>query len=203
VVDTDMDTIPDATDNCPTTPNVTQVNSDGDAYGDACDPFPGISNSLPGVPTAVVGTPGGGEVSVAFTPGSDGGATVTYTVTSNPGGLTGTGSASPIVVTGLTNGTPYTFTVVATNFVGSSAASAPSAPVTPMGVPGKPLNVTAVGGIASAQVSFDPPASDNGSPINSYLVTSTPDGITANGAGSPITVTGLANATSYTFVVAA
>jgi hypothetical protein len=35
--DTDLDGVPDADDNCPAVPNVTQVNSDGDAEGDACD----------------------------------------------------------------------------------------------------------------------------------------------------------------------
>jgi hypothetical protein len=52
-------------------------------------------------------------------------------VTSNPGGITATGSASPITVKNLTIGTPYTFTVVATNGAGPGASSAPSAAVTP------------------------------------------------------------------------
>ncbi|MCQ6563458.1 hypothetical protein [Paenibacillus mendelii] len=40
-------------------------------------------------------------------------------------------TASPVTVTGLTNGIEYTFTVVATNVVGSSPASSPSNPVSP------------------------------------------------------------------------
>ena len=54
-----------------------------------------------------------------------------YTVTSNPGAITGTGTASPITVTGLTNGTLYTFTVVATNANGNSLPSAASNSVRP------------------------------------------------------------------------
>ena len=47
------------------------------------------------------------------------------------GGQTGTGTASPITVTGLTNGDSYTFTVKATNAIGTGPASAPSNAVTP------------------------------------------------------------------------
>jgi hypothetical protein len=38
VGDSDGDGIPDADDNCPTTPNADQVDTDGDGIGDACDP---------------------------------------------------------------------------------------------------------------------------------------------------------------------
>lgn len=90
--------------------------------------------TVPGAPTAVVGTAGNAQVSVAFTaPASNGGSAITgYIVTSSPGNITATGTASPIVVAGLTNGTSYTFTVRAVNKVGNSNASAASSSVTPV-----------------------------------------------------------------------
>jgi hypothetical protein len=243
---------------------------------------------VPGAPTIGTATAGSGQASVAFSaPGSDGGASISgYTVTSSPGSLTGTGSTSPILVTGLTNGTAYTFTVTATNSVGTSAASAASNSVKPMATqtitfnqpsdqsfgttptlsatttasgltvtfssgttgvctitsggvltflttgtctikadqagdsatqaattvsqsftvnavaPGAPTIGTATAGDATASVSFTAPSSNGGSTITNYRVTSS-GGQTATGTASPITVSGLTNGTSYTFIVQA
>ena len=64
--------------------------------------------------------------------------------------LPATGTASPITVTGLTNGTAYTFTVIATNVNGTSPASSASNSVTPSTVPGAPTIGTATAGNAQA-----------------------------------------------------
>ena len=96
--------------------------------------------TVPDAPTAVTATPGDTTATVYWTwPANTGGSDIiSYTATSSPGGLTVTVSSiyHQGTVTGLTNGTAYTFTVVATNAIGDSAASAASNSVTPVAVGG-------------------------------------------------------------------
>ena len=182
------------------------TNSVGTAYGDELTfTTNAVVTTVPGAPTGVSATAGNAQATITFTaPGSNGGSAITgYTVTSSPGGFTGTGSASPITVTGLTNGTAYTFTVIATNANGNSSASSASNSVTPSSVPGAPTIGTATAGNAQANVAFTVPASNGGSAITGYTVTSNPGNITGTGSASPIIVTGLTNGTVYTFTVIA
>jgi hypothetical protein len=88
---------------------------------------------VPNAPTIGTATGGNGSASVTFTaPANVGGGAITgYTVVSTPGNITGTGTSSPVTVSGLTNGTAYTFTVFATNVYGPSSLSAASNSVTP------------------------------------------------------------------------
>ncbi|MGC9194339.1 MAG: fibronectin type III domain-containing protein [Syntrophobacteraceae bacterium] len=73
-----------------------------------------------------------GAAQVRFTaPVSNGGSNIIlYTVTSNSG-QKASGPSSPITVKGLSAGTPYTFTVTATNKTGTSSPSKPSQSVSP------------------------------------------------------------------------
>jgi hypothetical protein len=113
-----------------------------------------ISAVVPGSPTIGTATAGNTQASVTFTaPASNGGAAISgYTVTSNPGGLTGTGTASPINVTGLTNGTAYTFTVTASNSAGTGSASAASNSVTPAAPLATSYTGTTAGGSVTAAI---------------------------------------------------
>lgn len=111
---------------------VTAVNSVGPSVASAPS-APVVPVSPPGTPTNVNVVGGDTVAVVSFTPPVvTGGTPITlYTVTSNPGGITATGSTSPITVTGLTNGIGYTFTVTATNSAGTSSVSDPSPSVVP------------------------------------------------------------------------
>lgn len=87
--------------------------------------------AAPTIGTAATTTPN--QVIISFTPGSNGGSTVTlYFASSTPGNLTATSTiGSPITFTNLTNGIQYTFVVYAVNAIGTSTASAVSNTVRP------------------------------------------------------------------------
>lgn len=93
--------------------------------------------TVPASPGQVVATAGNRQATVAFVPPTDnGGSEISgYEVIASPGNITATGTSSPIVVQGLSNGVAYTFAVKAINAAGESEASLPSAAVTPQAPP--------------------------------------------------------------------
>jgi hypothetical protein len=91
--------------------------------------------NVPSAPGSVAALPGDRRATVSWSAASGNGSPITaYTVTASPGGATVSvsGSARSAVVTGLANGTAYTFTVRATSAAGTGPASKPTAPVTPL-----------------------------------------------------------------------
>ncbi|ETT73025.1 cell wall/surface repeat protein [Paenibacillus sp. FSL R7-277] len=103
---------------------------------------------------------------------------------------------------GLANGKTYMFVVRAGN-AGGLGTKSNEVTVTPATVPSAPTGISAVAGDGSATITFIPPADDGGFAVTEYRVTASPGNIVAKGTGSPVTVTGLVNGTSYTFTVEA
>ena len=170
-----------------------------------------VPATTPSAPTAVVGSRGNTAASVAFTPASNGGSAVTHfdaDCVSSDGGNegTGTGTASPIIATALTNGKTYTCTVTATNVVGTSLPSTPSASFVPATVPDAPTIGIASDGDGTVTVAFTPNG-DGGSVITLFTATCTSSNGGASHANSnttsPIVVTALTNGRTYTCTVTA
>jgi hypothetical protein len=93
-----------------------------------------------------------GKVSVAFTAASTstGGPVFSYRAVSNPGSIVGTGTSSPITVSGLTDGTAYTFTVAGVNPTGNSPLSSASNSVIPTVLPTAYESIASLNGTGSS-----------------------------------------------------
>jgi len=176
--------------------------------------------TVPGEPSSVVASAGDARATLAWTaPSNNGGAAITnYTVQySSNSGTTWTTfarSASAVAsatVTGLTNGTSYTFRVAAVNDAGTGAYSSASSAVTPVAaatVPGVPTFLRVSVGNQQINMSWTAPSNDGGSAITNYLVeyeiasTWTTFSRPASTATSA-TVTGLTNGNAYRVRVSA
>ena len=171
---------------------------------------PPIPNRGPDAPAQPSVSAGNGQITVTFTAPFNGGSAITelrrdlhvVRTAGRPGTTSGTGS--PIVVTGLDNGKTYTCTVTATNKNGTSPPSAASGSAEPQTVPSAPAKPTVAAADGQITVSFSAPF-DGGNPITSYTATCTSSNGgtsgTNTGGGSPITVSGLDDAKTYTCTV--
>ena len=187
---------------------VAAVNSVG--TGPPASSSPVTPPDVPAAPTSVVAQPGDGSATVSWsTPPGDGGRPITgYRVGISPPapGAAVQVSATLAVITGLTNGTAYTFRVAATNAVGTGPQSNPSAPVTPTAAPSPPTGLAYSANPAAYTVGMaiapNVPSSGGGAPTGYVASPSLPPGLTLAPATGIITGTPLA-AVSGTYHVTA
>ena len=161
----------------------------------------------PDAPTSVVATRGNTQLSVAFSaPVFNGGLDITtyqYALSTDSYATwttrsTGT-TASPLVITGLTNGTAYQVKLRAVNALGAGAASDASTAVTPATIPGTPTSPAISSGSQSISVSWVAP-SDGGDPPLTYTVETQKNSEAYVNRGtqtSPYTLSGLDNGATY------
>jgi hypothetical protein len=171
-----------------------------------------VPNGVPGAPPRPSVAGGDGRITVGFSPpSSNGGSPITRylaTCTSTDDGtqISLSRSASPIVISGLSNGVAYFCNVTAFNANGSGGTSPSSQLVVPDRGPDTPARPAVTAGDARIKVAFAAPG-NGGSPIISYgaACTSTNGGhrSTKTGTGSPLLVSGLTNGRTYTCTVAA
>jgi hypothetical protein len=179
------------------------INSAGDGVESSSVPV--TPAGLPFAPSALSATPGDGQATISFTAGGDNGSAITNYKYSINGGSTYIAfspavTSSPVVITGLTNGTAYTVLLRAVNSMGDGVASG-SVSVTPAGAPLAPSALSATPGDGQATISFTA-GGNNGAAITNYKYSidggSTYTAFSPAVTSSPVTITGLTNGTAYT-----
>ncbi len=179
--------------------------------GPAAASGPVATPDVPGAPTDVLAVADNQSASLSWVaPTSTGGSPITgYSIAVSPpaSGAAIAFSGTTAVVTALSNGTSYTFTVSAVNAVGMGPASAASAPVTPSAPTGPPTNLVYSSNPASYPVGVAIPAnlpSSSGGAVSSYSVSpALPVGLSLNPVTGAIRGVPTATAATVTYVVTA
>ncbi|MEI6660322.1 MAG: peptidoglycan-binding protein [bacterium] len=194
----------------PTNVAVSTAASDGTTMGAVA--YTAVNNPI--VTSQVASSVGLTTVTLNGTITSTGGAAVTtegfeyglttgYGTTATNSGSFTTGAYTK-AISGLACGTLYHYRASVTNSSSLSGVSSDATFTTNACAPGSPTSPSSVAGTSQATVVFVAPASNGGSAITGYTVTSIPSGGTDSNAGSTSlshVVTGLTNGTSYTFTV--
>ena len=164
-----------------------------------------VPPSAPPAPTSLAASAGNESASISFTQTSNGGFAIENYLYSLNGGSSFTAfnpvdTASPVVISGLTNGVSYTIQLKGANSLGEGDASA-SITVTPATIPDAPTNLVATyAGSGTVEISFTP-GSNGGSTIINYQY-STDCGVSFSpldptDGTTPITIGGLTNGQAY------
>ena len=165
-----------------------------------------VADVVPGAPTITGVTVSSARVSIAFTAGANSGSSITnyqYRVDGGSSWVSAGTTTSPIIVTGLTNGQTYNFSIRAVNTLGAGSGSNSVSKLVDV-VPGAPTITIITTSNSQAEITYTAGV-NYGSPITDYKY-STNNGATWVSAGiatNPITVVGLINETLYNFQVKA
>jgi len=179
---------------------VVATNGAGDSLGSVPSSTV-VDANVPAAPSQVVVDAGDQAVLVSWsTPSSNGSDILSYVVTASTGQRCETDQTSCLIA-GFTNGTSVTFTVVAVNGAGVSAASPVSAAVVPAGAPSIPANLAVVSALHGAVSLRWDAAVSNGSPVTGYVVNDANGHQVCAVSTTSCTITGLTNGKTYSYSV--
>jgi hypothetical protein len=163
-----------------------------------------VPATIPSAPSAPSAVAGDGAATVTWAaPANGGSAITTYKVTSSPGGASCTTTELSCTFSGLQNLSSYTFSVVATNVMGTSVASPASNTVTPSATwVAAPEFVSAVPGNKAVVLTWSAAVLSSGSPTG-YVVKTSGGVEVCRTTAVTCTVSGLVNGATPTFSVEA
>jgi fibronectin type 3 domain-containing protein len=164
-----------------------------------------VQPAPPPAPTGLSAVPGNAQVTVNW--GASAGATgyIVYraTNTSGPFSAIASVSSTSFTNTGLINGTTYFYSVSATNAFGQSALSAYIGATPQAGTPAAPTGLTATPGNARVTLNWNTSSGATSYRVKRATVSGGPYSNIATNTTTTYTNTGLANGTTYFFVVSA
>jgi hypothetical protein len=168
-------------------------------------PPPTVSASKPGAPRSVSGKAGESRATVSWGAAASNGADITkYTVSWSGGSRTASAGSRSMTITGLTNGTGYTFTVRATNRVGAGPGASTSRIVPTGGPPDAPPGFSAQPGSGKATLTWGQPNLHGGTLVRYEYTYAGPEGQGgANGTSRSHTFRNLYKGDYYMFTVRA
>lgn len=181
---------------------VSAVNSKGE--GAMTAPLSATPYTVPNAQTGLMAVAGNSNVTLNWTaPAFEGGRAIDYYVVYQEGvALPDNVTGLTTVITGLTNGVTYNFTVAAHNLAGLGAQSDTVASI-PYTVPNPPIDLTAISGSDKVTLNWTAPAFDGGRAIDYYIVYQDGVALVTNVTGLNTTIVGLTNGHNYSFAVAA
>lgn len=176
---------------------------------------PTTETTVPDAPVLTSVEAGDGEVSLTWTTPDDGGSPLDFYQTSHtPDGgaevMSGSlGLVNTYTITGLTNGTEYTFRVRVGNTIGKSLWSneLTETPVSSATIPDAPSDLSVVSGDGTLTASWTAPES-NGSSLVNYYISYTPNGgsesiVSTDSTDVSYSISDLVNGLDYTVKVRA